>query len=231
MKMKRIALWLLAAVGVLWLLGLWRKRISSHFTLPRRVGRGAWSSRASTATLEDVGKSGVKASRSTVGAPSSKRFELDLILAPPPELKSSDGMIDDTPLISNPTQEETTTSDSQPGTLDAADVEAVQAGRKGSPLALVADDDRDIRTFATHLLERTGFDVVTAADGDEALQQAIDREPAVCVLDWMTPKHSGLDVLETLRAGVHTGETPVLLFFTADELRDRVEGLVDPQTA
>ncbi len=231
MKMKRIVLWLLAAVGVLWLLGLWRERKSRHFALPRRVGRGACSSRASTTTLAGVSKSGAEAPRSTVAAPSSKRFELDLILAPPPEFKSSDGTIDDSPLISNPTQEETTTSDSQPGTLDAADVEAVQVGRKGSPLALVADDDRDIRTFATHLLERTGFDVVTAADGDEALQQAIDREPAVCVLDWMTPKRSGLDVLEALRASAQAGQTPVLLFFTADELRDRVEELGGPQTA
>ena len=228
--MKRIVLWLLAAVGVLWLLGLWIERKSRHFALPRRVGRGARSSRASTTTLEGVSKSGAEASRSTVAAP-SKRFELDLILAPPPELKSSHGTIDDSPLISNPTQEETTTSDSQPGTLDAANLEAVQVGRKGSPLALVADDDRDIRTFATHLLERTGFDVVAAADGDEALQQATDRKSAVCVLDWMTPKRSGLDVLETLRASAQTGQTPVLLFFTADELRDRVEELVEPPTA
>jgi len=231
MKMKRIVLWLLAAVGVLWLLGLWRERKSRHFAPPHRVGRGAWSSRASTTTLEGVRNSGAEASRSTVAAPPSKRFELDLILAPPPELRSSDGTIDDSPLISNPTQEETTTSDSQPGTLDAADLEAVQVGRKGSPPALVADDDRDIQTFATHLLERTGFDVVTAADGDEALQQAIDREPGVCVLDWMTPERSGLDVLETIRASAQTDQTPVLLFSTAGELRDRVGKLVDPQTA
>lgn len=127
--------------------------------------------------------------------------------------------------------------------------------RPGTPLALVAEDDYDIRMLAAHLLERSGFDVVTAADGDEALRLAVERQPAICVLDWMMPKRSGLDVLEALRAGARTASTPVLLLtaraadsdvtrgleagadgylvkpFAADELCSRVQGLLEPLAA
>ncbi len=143
----------------------------------------------------------------------------------------------------------------QPSILDPVEFGAVRAGRSGLPLALVADDDKDIRTLAARLLERSGFEVVTAVDGDEALQLAIERQPAVCILDWMMPKRSGLDVLESLRSGAQTTGTPVLFLtaraassdvaqglkagadgyltkpFTADELRQCVEELVEPRAA
>jgi len=134
---------------------------------------------------------------------------------------------------------------------DSASQSALLTGR----LALIADDDADIRTLAAQLLERAGFEVITAADGDEALRLAIDRDPAVCVLDWMMPRRSGLDVLESLRAGAQTRSTPVLLLtaragnsdierglsagadgyltkpFTADQLRERVLELVELRAA
>ncbi len=134
---------------------------------------------------------------------------------------------------------------------------AAAAAGKPRPgrLALVADDDADTRTLAAQLLEGAGFEVVTAADGDEALRIAIERNPAVCVLDSMMPRRNGLDVLESLRAGEGTRATPVLLLtaragrkdiergmsagadgcltkpFTPDQLRERVLALVELRAA
>jgi DNA-binding response OmpR family regulator len=69
-----------------------------------------------------------------------------------------------------------------------------------APLVLCADDDEDILSLVSLRLQRAGFEVVTAADGDEAVEVARTRQPALAVLDVMMPKRTGYEVLAELRA-------------------------------
>jgi DNA-binding response OmpR family regulator len=68
-----------------------------------------------------------------------------------------------------------------------------------APLVLCADDDEDILSLVSLRLRRAGFEVATAIDGDEAVQIARDRRPALAVLDVMMPKRTGYEVLTELR--------------------------------
>jgi DNA-binding response OmpR family regulator len=121
----------------------------------------------------------------------------------------------------------------------------VTSGRR--PLVLVADDDPDILSLVTLRLERSGYEVVTASDGAEALSAALDRAPDLALLDVMMPKLDGYEVTERLRDNDSTRRMPVILLtarvqevdiargieagaddyvrkpFSTHELRDRVQ--------
>lgn len=77
------------------------------------------------------------------------------------------------------------------------------------PLVLIADDDPDIRTLVRLRLERSGYTVISAVDGVEALALAADCSPDLAILDVAMPKLSGLDVTRTLRERLVT--VPVIL--------------------
>jgi DNA-binding response OmpR family regulator len=81
----------------------------------------------------------------------------------------------------------------------------------GKPLVLVADDEEDIRVLVSFRLDRAGWEVVTASDGQEALDLILDRRPNIAVLDVRMPKLTGIEVLEQVRADSTVGETPVIL--------------------
>jgi DNA-binding response OmpR family regulator len=68
-----------------------------------------------------------------------------------------------------------------------------------APLVLCADDDEDILSLVSLRLQRAGFQVATAVDGEEAMQVARARRPALAVLDVMMPKRTGYEVLAELR--------------------------------
>lgn len=94
-----------------------------------------------------------------------------------------------------------------------------------TPLLLVADDDEDILTLVELRLTRSGFDVVVARDGEEALRLAHEAEPDLAVLDWMMPKASGVEVVRALREDAETASLPVLLLTARAADADVVEGL------
>ncbi|HET9520334.1 MAG TPA: response regulator transcription factor [Candidatus Limnocylindrales bacterium] len=88
---------------------------------------------------------------------------------------------------------------------------------------LVVDDEPHIREVVRAYLVRDGHAVVTAADGDAAMEIARRDAPDLIVLDVMLPLRSGFDVLRELRAG---GSTAAVVMLTArDEVIDRVAGL------
>ena len=92
------------------------------------------------------------------------------------------------------------------------------------PLVLVADDDDDIRQLVTFRLERAGYDVVGACDGEEALRLAIERQPDLAVLDVMMPKLTGYDVTQRLRASDETKRIPVILLTARVQEADVARG-------
>ena len=83
-------------------------------------------------------------------------------------------------------------------------------GRK----VLIADDEPDILEILKYNLEKEGYTVATAKDGDEALDKAKHVKPDLIVLDMMMPKKSGMEVCELLRAQ-NTFKDTMIMFLTA----------------
>jgi DNA-binding response OmpR family regulator len=93
------------------------------------------------------------------------------------------------------------------------------------PVLLVADDDEDILALVRLRLSRSGFEVIVARNGEEALRLAQERHPDLAVLDWMMPKASGLEVLRAIRADSRTADIPVVLLTARASEADVQEGL------
>jgi DNA-binding response OmpR family regulator len=79
------------------------------------------------------------------------------------------------------------------------------------PLVLVADDDVEVAGLVAISLRRAGFDVMTAANGEQALELALQHEPAAIVLDIMMPNMNGYEVVRRLKDEPSTAHTPVVL--------------------
>lgn len=88
---------------------------------------------------------------------------------------------------------------------------------------LVVDDEASIVTLLKFNLEQNGFEVITASDGLEAIEQVKKESPDVIVLDLMLPKMDGMDVARTLRLDkIHT---PILMLTAKDDELDKILGL------
>jgi len=91
------------------------------------------------------------------------------------------------------------------------------------PKVLLVDDERAITSNLAPFLERAGFDLAVAADGEEALQQASSFGPDLVVLDVLMPKIDGREVLRRLR---QAGDwTPVILLTQVGESTERAMAL------
>ena len=87
---------------------------------------------------------------------------------------------------------------------------------------LVVDDEPSIVEVVSLYLRREGYRVLTAADGDSALQQAREQKPDLIVLDIMLPQRSGLEITTTLRA---ERPVPIILLTARGDEADRIVGL------
>ncbi len=87
---------------------------------------------------------------------------------------------------------------------------------------LVVDDDPQLRSLVGLALERAGFAVVTAADGQSALMQAAREVPDLIVLDQGLPELDGLEVCRRIRA---KSDVPITFLTARDDELDRVLGL------
>jgi CheY-like chemotaxis protein len=94
-----------------------------------------------------------------------------------------------------------------------------------TPLILCADDDPDILALLALRLERAGFRVVQAADGEQALALARELHPSVTVLDVMMPRLMGIEVVEALRADPATHDLRVILVSARAQQTDVERGL------
>ncbi len=99
------------------------------------------------------------------------------------------------------------------------------ASQRKQPVArlLVVEDEPNILELLAASLRYAGFDVVTAADGAEAVQAAQRHRPDLIVLDVMLPDMDGFEVLRRLRGG--GTRTPVLFLTARDSTEDKVRGL------
>jgi DNA-binding response OmpR family regulator len=118
-------------------------------------------------------------------------------------------------------------------------------------VVLVVDDQRDILGLIKLRLEQAGYEVITATDGEQALELVRSRQPNLVVLDVMLPIIDGREVTRRIRTDARTAGIPVLLVsasvhehevqegldagaddylpkpFTAEVLRDRVQALLE----
>ena len=88
---------------------------------------------------------------------------------------------------------------------------------------LIVDDDQKLLKMLRRTLVYEGFDVITAADGREALALIEAHQPDVIVLDWLMPGMTGIQVTEQLRE--EHNDTMILMLTARDAVEDRVEGL------
>jgi DNA-binding response OmpR family regulator len=91
------------------------------------------------------------------------------------------------------------------------------SGDGDDPLVLVADDDDDVRELVVFRLARAGYEVITAGDGQGALDLALSRRPRVCVIDVMMPGLDGYEVTERLRASDELADVAILLLTASVE--------------
>ena len=93
------------------------------------------------------------------------------------------------------------------------------------PKILLVEDDSHLTELVTYNLERDGFAVVCAEDGEEALVLAEEERPDLIILDWMIPHLSGIEVCRRLRRAPSTANLPILMLTARTEESDRIRGL------
>ena len=91
-----------------------------------------------------------------------------------------------------------------------------------SSTILLVDDEEAVRKVLTFPLERDGYQVVQAADGEEALARFGDQPVDLVVLDIMLPKLDGLEVCKQLRS---RSSVPIIMLTARDDELDKVVGL------
>jgi DNA-binding response OmpR family regulator len=124
-----------------------------------------------------------------------------------------------------------------------------------SKLVLVVEDDPDICDLVRFRLERAGYRVISAGDGEAGLALALEQRPDVAILDVMMPKLDGYEVTRRLRANPDTARLPIIMLtaraqeedisrgfeagaddylkkpFSPQELRARVEAVIARRAA
>jgi two-component system, OmpR family, phosphate regulon response regulator PhoB len=90
---------------------------------------------------------------------------------------------------------------------------------------LLVEDEPAQREILAYNLAAEGYEVMTAADGEEALVLVAEQVPDLILLDWMLPHVSGLEVCRRLRQRPETRSIPILMLSARSEEVDRVRGL------
>lgn len=92
---------------------------------------------------------------------------------------------------------------------------------------LVVDDEPDVRSFLAACIRDVGFQVETAADGEDALEKVEASPPDLMTLDMVMPRKSGIQVIRTLRKDERFKRLPVIVItahahdeFGSDDVRD-----------
>lgn len=89
-----------------------------------------------------------------------------------------------------------------------------EPANRDRPVVLAADDDEDILELVAFRLERSGYTVLRARDGEQALELARREKPDLAVLDVMMPKLDGFELTRRLRAEEATSRMPIILLTT-----------------
>jgi DNA-binding response OmpR family regulator len=94
----------------------------------------------------------------------------------------------------------------------------------GQPLILIADDDPDILALVSFRLERAGYEVIAAANGEDAVRLALERKPDLAVFDVMMPRVDGYEATRRLREHEETRRIPIILLTARVQEEDIARG-------
>ena len=94
-----------------------------------------------------------------------------------------------------------------------------------TPYILVAEDEDPVVELLRYNLEREGYEVGVAKDGEEALVMMKERAPDLLLLDWMLPKVTGIEVCRQTRSRSETRNLPIIMVTARTEESDRIRGL------
>ena len=90
---------------------------------------------------------------------------------------------------------------------------------------LLADDSHAIRFLVSEILTRAGFRVITAQDGQEAIEKTYKESPDLLILDYEMPKKTGFEVVQEVRSRTGYLHTPIIIFTANTEKNTKLEGL------
>ena len=91
---------------------------------------------------------------------------------------------------------------------------------------MVIDDSNTIRKTTQALLTKAGYEVLTAADGFEAMSLITDHRPDIIFVDIMMPRLDGYQTCSLIKSNRHFKQTPVVMLSSKDGLFDRARGRV-----
>ncbi len=104
-------------------------------------------------------------------------------------------------------------------------VAAVEAPSAIKPCILVVEDEDSLSTLLQYNLDKEGYRVSLANDGEEALIMIDEKQPDLIILDWMLPTVSGIEVCRRLRQRAETRNIPIIILTARGEESDRIRGL------
>ena len=93
------------------------------------------------------------------------------------------------------------------------------------PYVLIVEDEDALGALLQYNLDKEGYRVGIATDGEEALMLVDEQAPDLIILDWMLPKVSGVEVCRRLRARNETRNLPIIMLTARGEESDRIRGL------
>lgn len=92
-------------------------------------------------------------------------------------------------------------------------------------LALIADDEKNQLELISFHLEKNGFDVIKAEDGETAFELISERRPDIIILDWMMPNGSGISICRRVRSSKELRHLPIIILSARGEDIDTSHGL------
>ncbi len=111
--------------------------------------------------------------------------------------------------------------------MPLATAESVRSSARTTtrPYALVVEDELALVELVRYNLEKDGYEVDVARDGEDAILMVEERQPDIIVLDWMLPKLAGIEVCRRLRSKSTTRNVPIIMLTAKTEEADRIRGL------
>lgn len=91
---------------------------------------------------------------------------------------------------------------------------------------MVIDDSKTIRRSAESLLEKEGYEVITATDGFEALSKVVEHRPEIIFIDIMMPRLDGYQACALIKNNEKYRNIPIIMLTSKDGLFDRARGKV-----
>ncbi len=142
---------------------------------------------------------------------------LEMVLQVPMEMQANRAAVEladvETELLDLSTPED--------GDNSSSDVEITATGKT---LVLVVDDNRDLRTYLSRVLNSEGYGICSARNGEEGIRVAMARHPQLIITDLMMPVVSGLDLIRQVRDDEDLKGTPIILLTAKADEASRIDG-------